>query len=132
MTPSNGNDQKPHPSVVIGAETYTVKLTGLTGYLLDAWGIDMATLGDAMKQRTGKLRLCFQLFAAATAHNFLERGQAMRTPEEWALALPLNRQKEAFDTMAAVLFPKPQPVTTQPDPAPAAVLEMPMPDPNVQ
>ena len=116
-----------HPTVTIGAQILSLKTSGLTGYLLDSWGVDTSNLVAAMQKPVGRTALAFQLFAALVAHNFMEVGKPIPLPEYWALKIPVEQQAEVFAAVVSVIFTKKtQPVTEQtPAPTPAAIPDPP-------
>lgn len=109
-----------HPTVTIGAQILTLKTSGLTGYLLDSWGVDTSNLVERMQKPIGRTALLFQLFAALVAHNFMEVGKPIPTPEHWALKIPVEQQAEVFALVVSVIFTKKtQPAPDPPTPTPA-------------
>lgn len=115
-----------HPTVTIGSQIYTLKATGLYSYLLDQWGVNMATLVEQINTPgPGRFSLIVKLFAALVAHTYVERGKPVLTPEQWALKLEADHVE--FDevikaVMAAAFTKKTQPVepASQTQPAPSA------------
>lgn len=75
-----------YPTITFGEQTYTVKFSMLSQYVLDEEGVDPRQLPEIMRSpRPGKVALMFKLFAAAVAHHFVEAGQPIPTGAEWAM-----------------------------------------------
>lgn len=89
---TNGIAQMPpidFPSVKIGNETLTLKMSILAAFLLDTWGIAPESVGPMLTNFTGPGRysLMWKLFAAMVAHNYVDKNLPYPSPEQWLLKL---------------------------------------------
>ena len=124
-----------YPVVEIGGRFYTVIFSLYAQYRLDRQGVDLASVFQLLKPATlpdgsidkdapgkpGRVAAMMELFTACTAHNFTENHEPVRTAEEWATMIPLDKWVECCTAVWASMR-KVQP-STAPSPAPAATTE---------
>lgn len=141
MTRTNGVPETPpisFPWVEIGGSVYTLKYSLLAQFHLDKLGVNVPELMQTLIPRLpdgkadpnppnkpGRVAAMMTLFAACTAHNFVELGQPIRRADEWALLIPDAQWSECCKAVGEALV-KAQPAAA-PSPAPAPA-ETPFPD----
>jgi hypothetical protein len=95
-----------HPAVVIGGRTLTLKYSLLADYVLDRRGIDTKGIIPTLRSdKPGRNSLIIELFAACVAHNFVEAGEPVPTPEQWCLRLTIEQLRELGGNLVRALFP---------------------------
>lgn len=95
-----------HPAVVIGGRTFTLKYSLLADFVLDRRGIDTTQIIPTLKSnKAGRNSLVIELFAACVAHNFVELGEKVPTPEEWCLRLGADQLRDIGAKLVKALFP---------------------------
>ncbi len=100
------------PAVVIGGHTFTLKYSLLADFVLDRRGIDTTQIVTVLRSnKPGRNSLVIELFAACVAHNFVELGEKVPTPEEWCLRLGENTLKDIGAKLVLALFPNLQALT---------------------
>ena len=142
---TNGLTQVPpieYPIVTILGVAYSVKFSLLAQFSLDSWGVDVSQIGPTLAPqipdgideatglpkfkpdptpRPGKVAMAMKLFAACTAHNFVEDKQPIRTAEEWAAIIPGEQWGECCQAMGLAMRKAAPPVAPSPAPAEATV-----------
>jgi hypothetical protein len=100
------------PTITIGGRTLTLKFSLLSDYVLDKRGIDTAQIVPTLKSgKPGRSSLIIELFAACVAHNYIEAGEPVPTPEQWCLKVPPEMIRELGKKLIEALFPNlPAPV----------------------
>lgn len=104
-----------YPTVTVWGRTLILKPTGLYTFLLDQWGIDMSQMAAQFQHPgPGRFALAVKMFAGLVAHNYIERGETIPTPEQWSLKLTEIPQKEWIDAVFAAAFTKKAPPVEAP------------------
>lgn len=111
------------PSIIINGRVFTLKLSLVAKYVLSSLKVSAADLATMVKRTEtpdpANLAITLRFFAAATAHNFVEAGEPIRSPEQWALAI--DTQERYMDVCRALvdmlLKMAPVPVAAQAAPA---------------
>jgi len=112
--------------ITIGEDTYTVKFSMLSQFILDEAGIgpnELKVLG-AETSRPGKVSLMFKLFAAGVAHHFVNQNQPVPSAAQWAARLgedPDHIFKMICEAVVAAIKKAPSPAAAaEAPPKPAA------------
>ncbi len=119
------------PFVEIRGAVYFLEYSLLAQFHLDVLGIDPKELFVTLfprlpdgtpdtnaPQKPGKVKAILTLFAACTAHNFVQAHQPIRTSEEWAAEIPMPQWKECCAALGQAILKAPQ--AMNPSPAPPA------------
>lgn len=99
-------------AISFGGVRYTMQVGTLCAYELSLMGIDpadMFTAGTERDRRVTSFAHVLRLFRATIAHNFVQRKQAVPSPEELALMLegePRDLFTEITNKTLELLFPK--------------------------
>lgn len=114
MAPHNPTPPIDYPAIVIGGRTLTLKFSLLADFVLDRRGIDTSQIIPILRSgKPGRNSLSIELFAACVAHNYVEAGEPVPTPEQWCLRLTPELLKDIGTKLVAALFPNlPAPALT--------------------
>lgn len=105
-TPATGAPPLDHPAVIIGGRTLVLKYSLLADYVLDKRGIDTSQIIPTLRgNKPGRNSLVIELFAACVAHNYVEAGEPVPTPEQWCLTLSAEQLRELGSKLVRALFP---------------------------
>ncbi len=110
------------PSITIAGRTYTLKFSLVAKYVLSSLKVTSAELAAMVRRADtpdpANLATTLRFFAAAAAHNFVESGESILTPEQWALKIDTEEKyREVCQALVAMLVKMaPAAVTAQAQP----------------
>ena len=97
------------PSITVRGRPYSLKFSLLAQFKLSEMGLSpMQSLVTISKLGPDAIALTIKLLVAFTAHNFVDSGQPVPSPEWWASVIPDEQWGEVCAAIAKAL-PKPAP-----------------------
>ncbi len=115
------------PFVEIRGSVYFLEFGLSAQYRLDVLGLSVKDIFDTLwprlpdgtldpnpPQAPGKIKAILDLFAACTAHNFVQTHQPVRTSDEWAALIPMHQWKECCAALNEAIVKAPQVMTPSP------------------
>ena len=97
------------PSITVRGRTYSLKFSLLAQFKLSEMGLSpMQSLFAISKLGPDAIALTMKLLTAFTAHNFVDAGQPVPSPDWWASVIPEEQWGEVCAAIAKAL-PKPAP-----------------------